>query len=82
MRSSDAQRAAIGSPRSWTSSSWARIIAVSTPRRRCVGWTPTTVTPAHGIVPPGTLKSKLNAPAPPTTAPSIQAFCMRSSSKL
>src|SRR5438874_2589037 len=54
------------------------IIARRTPRRRCVGWTPTPVTPAHGSEPPGTDSSNGKAPAPPTIAPSSKAACTRS----
>jgi hypothetical protein len=36
------------------------------PRRRCVGCTPTAVTPAAGSTPPGTVSSKLKMPAVPT----------------
>ena len=43
-----------------------RIIRRRIPRRRCVGVTPTTVTPAQGRSPPGTLNAKGNAPEPPT----------------
>jgi hypothetical protein len=61
------------------SSSWARIIAVRTPRRRCVGSTPTTVTPADFTVPPpGTERSNGNTPAPPTTRPFSRAAWRRS----
>jgi hypothetical protein len=45
----------------------------NTPRRRCVGYTPTTLMPAVGRSPPGTLRSNLKAPAPPT----IDAFLRR-----
>jgi hypothetical protein len=61
------------------SSSCARISARSTPRRRCVGYTPTTLIPAVGSSPPGTVTSKVKAAAPPTIAPSDHAACMRSS---
>ena len=81
MTSSEAQSAAIGSPRSRMSSSWARIIAVRTPRRRCVGSTPTTVTPPQRTVPPGTVSSKGNAPAPPTIRSPSNAACIRSSGR-
>src|SRR4051812_3780423 len=56
----------------------ASIIARRTPRRRCVGYTPTTVTPPHGSSPPGTENSNGNAPAPPTISPSSNAACIRS----
>ena len=59
--------------------SCARIIRARMPRRRCVGRTPTTVTPAHGTGPPGTVSSNGNAPAPPTIAPPSKAACIRSS---
>src|SRR5438094_23778 len=39
---------------------------VSSPRRRCVGATPTAVTPAMGTWPPGTVRSNVAAPAAPT----------------
>jgi hypothetical protein len=64
------------------SSSWARIIAVRMPRRRCVGRTPTTVTPPQRTVPPGTVSSNGNAPAPPTIRSPSKAACMRSSGRL
>ena len=66
---SEAQSAAIGSPRAWTSSSWARMSSRRIPRRRCVGRTPTTVTPAVCTGPPGTVRSNSKTPAPPTIAP-------------
>ena len=43
-----------------------RIIRRRIPRRRCVGVTPTTVMPAQGSAPPGTLNPKGKAPAAPT----------------
>src|SRR3954454_12041344 len=51
-----------------------------TPRLRWVGYTPTTVTPAQGSEPPGTVMSSVKAPPPPTTSPSSSAACIRSRS--
>src|SRR4029450_1373607 len=74
MGPSDAQSPASGSPRSRTSSSCRRIIAVRMPRRRCVAATPTVVTPAIGSSPPGMDTGIVNAPAVPTmSAPSNAA---------
>ena len=51
------------------------------PRRRCVGRTPTTVTPAAGTFPPpGTDIRNVNAPAPATIWSPSNAACMRSTS--
>jgi hypothetical protein len=81
MAGSEAVRTATGSPRSRTSSNCRRIMAVSTPRRRCVGWTETIVTPATpSWEPPGTVIRKLKAPAVETRSPSSQPAMVRSSS--
>ena len=57
-------------------------MARSTPRRRCVGKVPTTVTPAVWTMAPGTVSSNGNAPAPPTMRPFSLAACMRSIGRL
>ena len=78
---SDAVRIAAGSPRSRASSCSAPIICVSTPRRRCVGCTPTHDTAAAGTVaPPGSVSSNEYARLAPTIAPSSNATRVRSSS--
>jgi hypothetical protein len=60
------------------SSTWARIMRVRSPRRRCVGSTPTTVTPAHGTIAPGAVISKGKTPAPPTISFPSRHACIRS----
>src|SRR5436309_11089339 len=71
MAASDAQRIAIGSARSWTSSSWRRMNWVRIPRRRWVGRTATHVTPAAGTSPPGIVSvNGYDAAAPTGAAPS------------
>ena len=71
------------SPRSSTSVNWRAMRDVRIPRRRCVGSTPTHVTPATGTAaPPGSVMSKLNAPAAPTHCPSSSAPRDRSISPL
>src|SRR5204863_293408 len=63
MVSSDAHSAASGSPRSWMSSICLRIIERRIPRRRCVGRTPTTVTPAvPSCAPPDIASGPVVAP--------------------
>jgi hypothetical protein len=58
------------------------IIERRIPRRRCVGRTPTIVTPAVGkTASPGTVIRRLNAPAPPTIEPPSSAANVRSSSE-
>ena len=81
MLPSEAHRIAIGSPRSWMLSSWSRIIRRRIPWRRCVGWTPTIVTPAAGTTPPGIVSSKLKMPAVPTIRSPSYAAMARSASK-
>jgi hypothetical protein len=55
--------------------------AVSIPWRRCVGRTPTWVTPAAGTVAgPGTVSSRLRAAAPATTRPAYSTTRARSGS--
>jgi len=79
MMLSDAYSPAMGSPRSRTSSSWARIIEVSTPLRRWVERTPTAVTPAMGMVrSPGRLSSSEKAPALPMMRSPSKAASVRS----
>jgi hypothetical protein len=57
-------------PWSWTACSWWVMSARSTPRRRCVGSTPTQLTPAAGTAaPPGTVSWKEYAVAIPASTP-------------
>jgi hypothetical protein len=51
---------------------------VRIPRRRWLGSTPTTVTPAHGTIAPGTVISNGKTPAPPTISLPSNVACMRS----
>ena len=67
-------------PRSAMSRSWRRISAVSTPRRRCVGRTPTAETPATGREPPGSVISKENSRVVPMTWSPSNAASVRSRS--
>src|SRR4051812_25847823 len=79
MTASDAVSTAIGSPRATTSSSWYAIIFDKIPRRRCVGSTPTHVTPATGTYArPGTVRSKVYAPEPATNDPFSTTAIIRS----
>jgi len=81
MAGSEAQSAASGSPPARVSSSWRRIIEVRIPRRRWVGSTPTTVTPAVGTMAPGTVISNGNDPAPATIALPSVATSIRSTGR-
>src|ERR671919_1050637 len=60
MPPSEAHRTATGSDLARTSSSCCRINLVKMPRRRWLGSTPTAVTPAAAIFPPGTVRSASN----------------------
>src|SRR5919107_3215524 len=78
---SEAHSAATGSrPCSWSSVSWRRMTAVSTPRRRWLGATLTQVTPAQGTTPPGTVSSRLWTPDVATTRSPSHSPSERSSS--
>src|SRR5918998_2141002 len=78
---SEAHSAATGSrPCSWSSVSWRRMTAVSTPRRRWLGATLTQVTPAQGTTPPGTVSSRLWTPAVATSRSPSHSPSERSSS--
>jgi hypothetical protein len=50
------------------------------PRRRCVGSTPTTESPAVRTTPPGTVSSNGKEPQPPTIAPPSRAANTRDGS--
>src|SRR5204863_370956 len=79
---SDAVSAASGSPRSIRSSSWRASSWRRMPRRRCVGITPTQVTPAVGTnAPPGTVRCMVMALVVPTTWAPSTATVVRSSSR-
>src|SRR6478735_7221274 len=81
MPGSEAVSTASGSPHERTSSSWRRIIDVSSPCLRCVEATLTIVIPAAGTAaPPGTVSRKPYAPAVPTHSAPSQCPSARSGS--
>ncbi len=83
MAPSLAQSTASGSvPRSCASVSMAFMSVVSTPRRRCVDATPTPVTWAAGMTPPGTLRSRVRMRPEPTMRPASVISWVRPGSKI
>src|SRR5919197_1231074 len=80
MTGSEAHSAATGSPAARTSSSWRRISAVSSPRRRWVGRTPTAVTPAAVTTAPGIVSSRVKIAVVATMSPPSKAARLRSGS--
>jgi len=80
MAPSEAHSAATGSPASRIDSSWRRIIAVSSPRRRCVGRTATAVTAPTPTLAPGTVRVRVKRLDVATIRPSSNQASERSGS--
>ena len=75
--------AASGSPRAAMSSCWRAMSAVSSPRRRWVGSTPTALMPAHGrAAGPGTVSPNERMAAVATMRPPSRTARLRSRSNV